>query len=393
MYSKLAMVILLSIVMAAFDGAWVNAQNAGGAAQVSLSSPDASFPEPFSNLIGLRELRDGRVVISDRIEQAVRILDFSAGTFEEIGNVGQGPGEYRMPGSLLPLPGDSTLLVDMGNMRMTAFGPDGSFGASEPMMRQGGMLIFPRGTDGAGRIYFDQAGLIAGSADQAGANPVLRLDRSTGAIDTVAFIAQRETSRVQARMRSSGGGWNSLGQLQLTAFQSQDSWAISEDGGIGVARLSDYRVEWIDGAGNVTFGSVVDYEPVSITLEDKEAWADRMASRAMMMIMRADGSGGRSSRTQALNRPDIEDVTWPEAKPPFPEGAATITPEGELWVQRHVPFGEPVTFDAFDESGRLSKKVILPEGRQIIGFGRGTLYAVTVDEDDLQWLERYVRDS
>ena len=66
---------------------------------------------------------------------------------------------------------------------------------------------------------------------------------------------------------------------------------------------------------------------------------------------------------------------------------------GELWVERHVPFGEPVTFDVFDESGRLSKKVVLPEGRQIIGFGRGTLYAVTVDEDGLQWLERYVRDS
>lgn len=95
----------------------------------------------------------------------------------------------------------------------------------------------------------------------------------------------------------------------------------------------------------------------------------------------------------ALPRPDLDDIVWPEAKPPFPVGGVTLTPEGEVWVRRYVAFGEPESFDVFDEEGRLIRRVNLPEGRQVAGFGRGTLYAVYIDEDDLQWLERYFRDS
>ena len=72
------------------------------------------FPEPFSSINGLRELSDGRLIISDRTEQVVRFIDLETGDLQDIGRAGEGPGEYRMPGNLLPLPGDSTLLSDLG---------------------------------------------------------------------------------------------------------------------------------------------------------------------------------------------------------------------------------------------------------------------------------------
>ncbi len=92
-----------------------------------------------------------------------------------------------------------------------------------------------------------------------------------------------------------------------------------------------------------------------------------------------------------LPRPEVDDQEWPDSKPPFPAGAASVTPEGTLWVQRHVRFGGAATYDEFGPSGERIRQVILPAGRRLVGFGPGKLYAVHVDDDDLQWLEVYKR--
>jgi len=34
-------------------------------------------------------------------------------------------------------------------------------------------------------------------------------------------------------------------------------------------------------------------------------------------------------------------------------------------------------------------RVTVPEGRRVIGFGRGAVYTLHRDDDDLQYLERY----
>ncbi len=70
-----------------------------------------------------------------------------------------------------------------------------------------------------------------------------------------------------------------------------------------------------------------------------------------------------------------------------------MTPEGAVWVQRHVPAGMPPLFDVFDGEARLKSRVTLPQGRELVGFGRGVVYAVRSDDYGLQWLERYRRAS
>jgi len=129
----------------------------------------------------------------------------------------------------------------------------------------------------------------------------------------------------------------------------------------------------------------VNYEPVKITRADKEAWADRMASASMMAISTDGGRG----RTVNMPRPNVDEMEWPEVKPPFGQNAVSVTPAGEAWVRRYVTSGDPETYDVFDARGRRVRQVVLPEGRRLVGFGRGVLYAVYVDENDLQWLERY----
>ena len=108
-----------------------------------------------------------------------------------------------------------------------------------------------------------------------------------------------------------------------------------------------------------------------------------------MMVM-AGGSGG-GSRSVRMPRPNIDEIEWPDVKPPFPREAARMTPEGELWVERHSSAGEGQRFDVFDTQGRRTKQVVLPHDRRLIGFGRGVLFAILTDDDGLQWLECYRR--
>lgn len=72
----------------------------------------------FSMVQAVRELADGRLLVSDRIEKSVYVVDLRSGDLRSIGRVGDGPDEYREPGFLYPLAGDSTLLTDPSTHRM-----------------------------------------------------------------------------------------------------------------------------------------------------------------------------------------------------------------------------------------------------------------------------------
>ena len=77
--------------------------------------------------------------------------------------------------------------------------------------------------------------------------------------------------------------------------------------------------------------------------------------------------------------------------PPFTgRGAVLASPDGEAWVLRTRSAGDKVpTYDVFDRTGALVKKVMLNQSSRVVGFGKGTVYVARTDDDDLQYLERY----
>jgi hypothetical protein len=48
-------------------------------------------------------------------------------------------------------------------------------------------------------------------------------------------------------------------------------------------------------------------------------------------------------------------------------------------------------YDVFDGTGKLARHVMLPDDTRLVGFGKNSVYLVRIDDDDLQWLERYRR--
>src|SRR3954468_3153784 len=84
-------------------------------ATIRLAKPDAVHAAEWSDIVAVRELRDGRVVVLDGREQVVKLVDMKTGSATMIGAKGNGPGEYRLPLQLIPLPGDSSALYDEAN--------------------------------------------------------------------------------------------------------------------------------------------------------------------------------------------------------------------------------------------------------------------------------------
>jgi hypothetical protein len=356
----------------------------------TLSRPAGVFPEPFTRIVGVRELSDGRTLIADRTEQHVSFLDFAAGTLERVGHEGGGPGEYQTPTGLLPLPNDETMLVDFGNMRTSRITARGVVEDGFPMLQGSGNLIIPAGVDARGAVYHSSAGMFTMRTDEAPTTSpdsaaVSRWDPETGASTTVAWL--KVTPLVMTRQGPSFQveGSRAPGLPTMRPFSPRDAWAVAPDGRVAVARAEGYRLDWVSPNGSVQAGPPVDYEPVRITKAEKEAWADAQSRR--VMSMRLSGGGGQ---TMTLPKPDIDQVDFPETMPPFDGDAVSVTPFGEVWVQRSQPASETrPLFDVFDDGGRRVKQVRLPSGRSLVGFGASRVYAVNTDDDGLQWLERY----
>ena len=360
----------------------------------TLTTADASFPESFSSVRGLRELPDGRVLIADGFGQALVIVDMEAGTADTVGRVGGGPSEYRLPDRLFELPGDSLLLVDLGNGRLTVLDPDLEFGRTYPIMSASGegfgstTLRLPRGVDGRGRIYYQQTAGIRPGSPVPDSAAVVRWDPANDAVDTIAVVKveERKLETVADGMR-----------LAQTPLSPQDGWAVGRDGRIALVRSSDYHVEWMDRDRIVVRGPANPYEPVRIGMAEKEAWVDGRTRDGLSVAIDIGGGGARqatfSRGSTSGPRFGVDEYTWPDRMQAFDAGGVYITPNGMLWVQQSAKTGADATFDVFDGEGRITRRVTLPAGREVVGFGPGVVYTVAADEFDLMWLERFRVDT
>jgi hypothetical protein len=380
---------------------------------LALAKPDAEYGEPFTNIGGIRELKDGRVIVSDMRDKTLQLVDLK-GSATKIGREGSGPGEYNLPGRLVPLPGDSTALFDMGNQRYMMIHPDGKPGkdfrleakaAAPPPAADGGRggrggpqmmmsLSPPRGFDAKGNIYYQGAPFSMGadgnlvSADSVA---IMRFDRALQKIDTVGYYnvpkSNAQVSGGRGNMNIRIGGANPI--------TPQDDWCVLPDGRVAVVRASNYHLDVYSNASRKVSGAPVPYERIAVNDAVKKMIEDERArnSRNAVRMTIGNSSSGGTQRSTSVGGPvgDLPPLTdWPDFMPAFRANAAAARPNGEIWVLRtRRPGDEIPTFDVFDASGKVIGRVALPKNHRLIGFGQGTVYLVRTDDDDLQYLQRY----
>lgn len=354
-----------------------------------LSKPDAEIQDPFTQLSSVRELGDGRVVVADSRDKTVQLVAFG-GAAKKIGREGSGPNEYAMPQRLYAAGGDTTYLWDPLNSRFLLIKPDGAPGGTFSLgnVEAGAatrMILTPQAIDSRGRFYYRGPGITQSPEGPVVSDslPILRFDRATKKTDTLAYMVNT------AKVSSSGGQGNRrvAFTIQNKPFGDEDQWAVTPDGRVAIVRAADYHVDWF-GASKAK-GPAIQFEKLKVTEDDKKAWREaRSRVQGLAMTTQVGRAGGSQTQTQAIRPSDLPEPEWPEYKGAFT--SVTSAPDGKLWIQRTSPASQKgTTYDVLDANGRLVSKVMIPERTRLIGFGKGTIYLVRFDEDDLQYLQRY----
>jgi hypothetical protein len=359
----------------------------------TLSKPDAEYEEPFTQIAGVRELKDGRVIAVDSRDKVVQVIDLKAGTAQKIGREGSGPGEYSLPMRLFALPGDSSAVLDPLNRRLLVITPDAKPGdfinlnTPSPGGRGGGGFSFGlsniSAVDARGRMYSQGSPfrIVDGQPQQADSISIERWDRASGKRDTLSYL-QVPKGNTQV---SGGRGNVSVRIGSGMPFSTQDQFDVAPDGRIALVHHDPYSVDFVNASGQRTKGQPIRVDRLRVTEKHKEQW--RETRRNATGVMMSNNNGRMSAQQSRI--PYEEPASWPEYLPPFLTQATIFATDGMLWVRRTTPADDPPTYDVIDPNGRVAMRVLLPQKSRVVGFGNGTVYVARSDEDDLQYLQRY----
>ena len=348
--------------------------------ELTLGSRTGTIAEPFSDAMGLAELRDGRAVVSDRIERVYARVDFSTGLREPIGRNGTGPNEYQSPFGPIRWRADTLLAYDPQNRRYLKVTPDGTINGSFafPDGRSSGITGFaaPRAVDTSGRIYWDMAIIEM--------QPVLK--RSMKA-RVVRWLPGNASPEVAMEFADHGAFEH---ELRFRPMPQTDAWVVDASGRIGILSAAEYRLRWYRDGALVETGPPVPHTPTRITGAEREAF------RARKALEPASGGsvGGTGGAPGVLGmeraRAAWPDSIFPEVMPPFEPAGVFVAPDGNIWVRRTGRASTPnALVDVIDAKGALRARLRLPRRARLFALGARGVYLLTVDSDGFQVLERY----
>jgi hypothetical protein len=338
-----------------------------------LPPSDATLPAEFTLITGVRELSDGRLLVTDGSEKRLVVADWAKGTVTQMGRNGSGPDEYLQPSTLLAIGGDSTIMPDAPNGRWLVLNGAAiarTIGPDAAVIQSGGRL--PLGADDRGSVVFTKSipasGNVASLMPRGDSVLLLRVARATGRPDTVAVLRMRPTTiTIQGpadKPTSVSVVTNPLATGELATLFS--------DGWIAIARLEPYRIEWIASDGTRTRGAPLPFERVRLDEREQRAFLERQSAQT-----------GRPPRDPASL------MNWPETMPPFLQGALLRAPDGRLWIRRTATAGQPhPPYDVVDRRGVLVARIATEPGVTVVGFGRGVVYTAMTDDDGIQHLQR-----
>jgi hypothetical protein len=341
-----------------------------------LAVPVATYDGDLASINSARELPDGRVLLSDYREPAIRVIDLRAGTATTLGRKGSGPNEYQKPGGTYAV-GDSTLILDNCQPRALMVDPSGRIVDTRSVAIPGSSSCSDaeydrQRLDRAGRLYFEaiQFGVRQDSTS------LVRWDPARRQLDTIARLRRQEETVIDR-----GGG---ASVRKATHFSPADGWGVAPDGRVAIVRAVPYRVEWIAVAARRTRGPAVTIDPIRVTEQDKaEIVERRKAGGSVVMGRTTSGAQGQPVRS------DIEDK-FADLKPPFEPSGVFVAPDGLVWVRRSgAAAAADVVYDVFVEAGARVDRLQLGPGRRIVGVGRNAIYVSRLDDDDLPHLEKY----
>ena len=349
--------------------------------RVALPAHNARLDVGFPVITSVRELSDGRLLVTDPRDLQLVVADFRTGDTKQISRRGQGPGEYRMAAPLYALGGDSSMMADALGRRVLLLDGDKvvvTIAADNPLIRD--TRGFVRYADRLGHVTSLRSPEPPTGESRStirDSSTVLRIHRTTGKFVTITKIMDRPAVRTVMR--------DAKGEVTASSFRALrlslgEQYIMHSDGWIAVVRLNPFRVEWRSPEGKWTLGAALPVPVIRMTEKEKAA------SRARTAASQAANPSSTPLPPQ-LQTPDDE---WPDVMPPYLQGEMTFSPDGELLFRRQPSADFPgVAYYVVDRRGRLLGMLDLKDNERVIGAGARSLYVVETDADDLKYIRRH----
>jgi hypothetical protein len=335
---------------------------------------EARLPGSFGQLSNVVELDTGRVAFADTRAKLFHSGTFGSGKVDTLGTrvdalkPDSAPGDYKFPGWVARLEGQTVALVDFSTLRTTVWNQKGEPLRAlriAPVAGTTPVLVYDTLGHGYKIDYKSVLDPAPGQTTAPDSIPVLRIDLASGRADTVARLAAPVFGDAV---------FGEQKQRAATVFAPNDFFGVLANGTAWVARGRDNRVDWRAPDGKWSLGKSRKFTGQPVTQDDK----DRVLAQ-----VREQG--------KQFGMPQDLPIQYPFAstKPPF--DFALGRPNGEVWLQR--PRGEdesPMVYDVFNRQGAWQREVAFPEDATLAGFGEsGAIYASIKNADGTRSLGRY----
>lgn len=335
-----------------------------------LDGPVTRLSHDFVSITSVRELRDGRVLVTDPRGDLFAVADVARDEVTAVGRRGRGPGEYDWPAPIFRLGGDSSLMVIASSRRWLLL--DGArivstLAADAPAVRLG---LFPLGADSLGNLLVSVSprpshGVrVMGPGDS---TTLVLLNRHSGDADSEGRT-RTSGSRVHAELDADGRVRRVAGKVH-SPLEIDEPARLHLDGWIAVVRRDPYRVDWRAPNGAVVRGPEIRFDRVVIDPEMRRA------------IIRA--------QWPTVDPPfaPTELPEWPATLPPFLNDALVEVPDGRIAIRRAGDPRRPrVRYDVVDRTGIVRLRIDVPARIALVHWGVDGVYGVETDEDLAQWL-------
>ena len=359
----------------------ITASDAAAQSAITLDRPDRTLSEPFSFVRGVRELSSGKLLVADWVENRVVLADFGADACTEVITEGPGPQELRLPIGLVRHRGDSTMLIDYGNNRVSVLDPSGR--AAYSIVADAPGVSGVRGLTREGAFLFAIPGWSEG--DRALPDDSVRIVRWRPGSE-----ARREIAVVQGTRMRKDRSPAMTPRIPTVGYASQDAWVVTQSGAVVIVRATPYRVEVIGADGTRRAGPVVPVTRRPVTAADKRRYIREFAAGAMESGRGENGGMGRApAADEAMITQQLTTTEFALEHPPFDAGAVFIDMRDRVWVGRPVVPGQPRHYDVFDLGGQRLLDVQVSAGRRIAHVGAHGVYVLAEDDDGVQTIERH----
>ena len=255
-----------------------------------LSPADAKTTEYFGNIFGLRQLKNGGVLVNDGVRRQLVALDPTLSkrtvVVDSVTEGGQSYGPRASP--LIPYLADSSLFVDGMSLSLLVLDPTGKIAHVMSAPKPSDLRFLASsasGVDAQGNLVYRAPLIMTRNTSSVppapGTTPappqppdsssIVRANFETRMVDTV------------GRVKTQGGTSMNMtqgpdGKMQMTMkinpINIVDEWAVLSDGSVAFVRGHDYHIDWIKPDGQAFSSAKLPFDWKRLTDEDKQALID-----------------------------------------------------------------------------------------------------------------------